>query len=129
MEFGTYIHYLFELMDFKNPDYSYIDSKYIDYIKTFVESDIDFINCDIYKEYEFIYQKDSEELHGIIDLMLVYNDSVKIIDYKLKNIDDENYIKQLSGYKNYIENKLNKKTSIYLYSVIDKKLEEIRGID
>ena len=129
MEFGTYIHYLFELMDFKNPDYSYIDSKYIDYIKTFVESDIDFINCDIYKEYEFIYQKDNEELHGIIDLMLVYSDSVKIIDYKLKNIDDENYIKQLNGYKNYIENKLNKKTSIYLYSVIDKKLEEIKGID
>ena len=26
--------------------------------------------------------------------MLEYKDHIKIIDYKLKNIDDENYIKQ-----------------------------------
>ena len=127
MQFGTYIHYLFELFNFKNPDYSYIEEEYIPYIKSFVESGIDFNTCDIYKEYEFLYEKDKESLHGIIDLMLVYKDKVMIIDYKLKNIDDDNYLKQLNGYKEYIEHKLNKETHIYLYSVIDKKLEELKG--
>ena len=127
MQFGTYIHYLFELFDFKNPDYSYIEKEYVNYIKYFVESRIDFNTCDIYKEYEFIYKKDNIELHGIIDLLLVYKDKVMIIDYKLKNIDDDNYLKQLNGYKEYIEHKLGKETHIYLYSVLDKKLEELKG--
>ena len=45
----------------------------------------------------------------------MYDDCIKIIDYKLKNIDDENYLKQLMGYKTYIENKTKKDVSIYLY--------------
>ena len=35
--------------------------------------------------------------------MVEYDNHINIIDYKLKNIDDENYIKQLQGYKEYIE--------------------------
>ena len=58
--------------------------------------------------------------------MLEYNDHIDIIDYKLKNIEDENYFKQLNGYKNYIENKTNKKTNIYLYSIMDNIIEEIK---
>ena len=117
MNYGTYMHYLFETTDFKNP-------------KTKNKAVLDFINkldlnCKIYKEYEFMYEKDSTNYHGIIDLMLVYDDHIDIIDYKLKNISDENYIKQLSGYKSYIENKLNKKTNTYLYSIFDESLLEI----
>ena len=41
--------------------------------------------------------------HGIIDLMLEYSDNIKIIDSKLKNISDNEYLKQLNGYKTYIE--------------------------
>ena len=73
-----------------------------------------------------MYEQDNISYHGIIDLMLVYDDHIDIIDYKLKNITDENYIKQLNGYKSYIENKLNKKTSTYLYSIIDNNLLEIK---
>ena len=57
---------------------------------------------------------------------MIENDKeIRIIDYKLKNLDDENYIKQLNGYKNFIEKKTNKKTSIYLYSIIDENIVEI----
>ena len=58
--------------------------------------------------------------------MLEYQDNIKIIDYKLKNINDDAYIKQLTGYKNYIEKLFNKKTSIYLYSITLNTLEEIK---
>ena len=117
MNYGTYMHYLFEVTDFKNP-------------KTTNKQVLNFINkldlnCNIYKEYEFMYEKDNINFHGVIDLMLVYDDHIDIIDYKLKDITDENYIKQLNGYKSYIENKMNKKTNTYLYSIFDESLLEI----
>ena len=121
MQLGTYIHYLFEITDFKNPN---IDSKYKEYILEFIKQ-ID-LNCNIYKEYEFIYTEDNIIKHGIIDLMLEYKDYIDIIDYKLKNTIDENYKKQVSGYKKYIETLTNKKVNTYLYSILDKKKVEIK---
>ena len=79
----------------------------------------------MYKEYEFIYTKDNKEYHGIIDLLLEYNDHIKIIDYKLKNTTDKAYLEQLKVYKEYISSKLNKPVSTYLYSIIDEKLVPI----
>ena len=128
MEFGTKMHYILELIDFKNPDFKNIDSFYKEKINNFLKQDIlkDIKEANIYKEYEFIYEENNTTYHGIIDLMLEYNDHIDIIDYKLKNIEDENYTKQLNGYKNYIENKLNKKTFIYLYSIINNRIEEVK---
>ena len=54
MELGTYMHYLFEVFDFNNPDYSFVDEKYKKYLEMFLNSGIDF-SGKIYKEYEFIY--------------------------------------------------------------------------
>ena len=94
-----------QLIDFLNPDLSLIDN---DFIKTKINkflnnpllSNIDKAN--IYKEYEFIYEKDGIKYHGIIDLLLEYDDHIDIIDYKLKNTIDHNYKKQLLGYKEYL---------------------------
>jgi len=116
MKEGTKLHYIFETEDFKNTDNSYV-LKFLKHINK------DYIN--IYKEYEFIMENDNEIKHGFIDLMLEYNNYVDIIDYKLKNIVDENYLKQLNGYKTYIEKVSNKKVNIYLYSIIDDKLEKL----
>lgn len=124
MNLGTYMHYLFEVVDFNNPDYSLIDDKYKIYIEKFINSGIDF-SGKIYKEYEFIYEENNISNHGIIDLMIDYSDNIKIIDYKLKNIDDENYLKQLMGYKEYIAKKSGKDVSIYLYSIIDGELRSL----
>ena len=57
--------------------------------------------------------------------MIEDKQNIYIIDYKLKNIKDENYIKQISGYKEYIKTKTNKNVKTYLYSILDKTLEEI----
>lgn len=124
MEFGTYMHYLFEVFDFNNPDYSFVDEKYKKYLEMFLNSGIDF-SGKIYKEYEFIYEEDNTTNHGIIDLMFEYDDYIRIVDYKLKNVDDENYNKQLLGYKNYIEKKTGKEVIISLYSIINGTLKEL----
>ena len=54
--------------------------------------------------------------------MLEYHNHIDIIDYKLKHTEDDAYLKQLKGYQEYIVNLTNKKTNIYLYSIIDKKI-------
>ena len=74
---------------------------------------------------EFIEKDDNNIKTGIIDLMIEYNDHIDILDYKLKNINDSDYNKQLLGYKNYIEKLTNKKTNIYLYSLFDSKYREV----
>ena len=126
LDYGTKMHELFELTDFKNINYNLLNTKEKTIIDNFINNiDLDYIN--IYKEYEFIYAEDNIEYHGIIDLMLEYNDKIKIIDYKLKNINDEAYIKQLNGYKKYIKDLFNKDVYIYLYSIFDNNLREIKN--
>ena len=58
--------------------------------------------------------------------MLEYENYIDIIDYKLKNIEDTNYLKQLTGYKEYIESISNKKVNIYLYSIMDEKITKLK---
>ena len=128
MKFGTKVHEIFELLDFRNIDLSLVDNKFIrNKVEKFLSNDLlkNISNANIYKEYEFIYIKDNNEYHGIIDLMLEYDNHIDIIDYKLKGITDENYIKQLNGYKEYIEKISNKEVSTYLYSILDEKVLQI----
>ena len=121
IEFGKHIHSVFENIDFLNPDFSNLSDFEKKKVQKFMKN-IDFKKViNIYKEYEFIYNKD-DIFHGIIDLLLEYDDEFKIIDYKLKNIIDDAYIKQLNGYKEYIKEITNKEVSTYLYSIIDDKL-------
>lgn len=126
MKFGTLMHEYLELLDFKNPDYSMfdLDKFYIDKIKHFL-SLLDLDDVNIYKEYEFSYREDNVSYHGIIDLIIEYKDRIMIVDYKLNNIIDDIYFKQLESYKKYISKKSNKKIDIYLFSIISGTLEKI----
>ena len=128
MLLGTKMHEILELIDFKNPNYDLIDNEfYKDIVKDFLKQDIvkDIDKAKIYKEYEFIYEEDNNKYHGIIDLMLEYDKYIDIIEYKLKDTTDDNYIKQLNGYKNYIKSISNKKVNIYLYSLLDRKVVKL----
>lgn len=129
LEFGTKVHEMLELIDFSNmEEINKISNSYIrNKIINFINSDLikDLINNKMYKEYEFLYKADGVINHGIIDLLIECDDYYVIVDYKLKNIDDVNYDKQLNGYREYIENKTGKKTLCYLYSIIDEKYREV----
>ena len=123
IDLGLKLHYILEMIDFKNPNLDIVEDNYKPFILGFLNSDImQDLNCNVYKEYEFKYTKDNTNYHGFIDLMMEYNDYINIIDYKLKHVEDEAYLKQLNGYKEYIENKTNKKVYLYLYSILDRKV-------
>ena len=130
LDFGTFMHYVFEVYDFKNDNLDKLDisdvekSKVINFLKHDEVKNIK--NAKIYKEHEIRFNDGLNTYHGFIDLLLEYDDHFDIIDYKLSNLESEEYKVQLGGYKKYIEENYQKKTNIYLYSInkdIFKKLD------
>lgn len=128
MDFGTHMHEVFESINLDKPNMDNYNDREKEVINNFINSDIikGFINY--YSEYEFIYNKDNNHLRGIIDLLLEFEDHYKIIDYKLSNTDDIEYIKQLNGYMDYIESKTNKRVEAYLYSINKNEFKEVKRI-
>ena len=131
MDFGTKVHEVLEQMDFTNPNefLEYLPANIQDKIKFFLETPLikENLSSKMYKEYEFTYQEGNTISHGIIDLLIEREDKMIIVDYKLKNIEDTAYDKQLNGYRKVIKEKTNKETECYLYSIIDstfRKIEE-----
>ena len=129
MAFGTKVHEILEELDFSNPVLldTIPDSKITSKIRAFLDSDFmkKLKSYPMYKEYEFYYYDQQELQHGIIDLLIDLGEEAIIVDYKLKNIFDENYTKQLNGYRTYIEEKTGKKVRCYLYSILDEKVSEV----
>lgn len=125
MEYGIKFHEILEMIDFKNPSLdvikdAFMKNKVIKFLNNDILKNLD--DATIYKESEFMYEKDNILYHGIIDLMLERNDTIDIIDYKLMHTTDDAYLKQLNGYKEYIKNIKCKKVNTFLYSIIDEKL-------
>ena len=125
IELGLRMHYILEITDFYNPDYSNLSDSEIRLLKRFIDTKIYDGAKKIYKELEFYTTNESVIEHGIIDLLLEFDDYNIIIDYKLKNVLDEAYLKQLDGYKKYVEKTTSKRTLTYLYSIIDGSLTKI----
>ena len=127
LNFGSTLHYILELTDFKTKDTSFINDKKIkNYIDKILSLDIfkDLSHYMIYKEYSFYDEKN--EMIGVIDLLLIGESDIKIIDYKTKNIDDESYVHQLKVYQKFILEKFNKKVTTYLLSITEAKIKEIK---
>lgn len=122
MEYGSIIHKVFEETDFLNIE---DDNPYKEKIVNFVNRLSITKTTKIYKECEFIYDQDDISYHGIIDLILIDDNKVKIVDYKLKDIDDNEYKKQLKVYYNYLKTIFNKDISVYLYSILNNELKEV----
>lgn len=79
----------------------------------------------IHQEYAFTTKIDKDAFSGVIDLLVEYHDHVVIIDYKLKHLDDQAYVQQLEGYKQYIKRMLNKPVVAYLYSLVDQNIIQV----
>ena len=120
---GNKLHNLLFEIDFKNPNYNHVDSNDKNIISRFINSQILDINnaLNIYKEVEFI----DENKHGFIDLVVEYENEYKIVDYKLSNINDDSYINQLRGYKEYLSKIVDKPISLFLYSLFKGDIKKI----
>ena len=126
MEFGTKVHQVLEQLDFKHPNLEGLTNTIQKKIEAFLNSSLvkENINGTFYPEYEFIDK--TENTHGIMDLVIEKEDKMIIVDYKLKNIDDDAYDKQLNGYREFLKKKTKKDVECYLYSIIDEVFRKIK---
>lgn len=124
--FGKQVHHILEHFDFIHPNYNNISPFVKKKIEKFLESDIWKQNpIHIYQEYEFYDIEDEKQMHGIIDLIVEYENEIYLVDYKLKQINNAEYKRQLLGYQNYIKKITSKEVTTYLYSFLDETLEKI----
>ncbi|HHW79573.1 MAG TPA: hypothetical protein GX742_02085, partial [Acholeplasmataceae bacterium] len=52
-------------------------------------------------------------------------DEIHIIDYKLRDLNNDNYLKQLNTYKSYISRVYEKNIWLYLFSISTGNVREI----
>lgn len=131
LNLGTKYHEVLEMLDFKNLDESLESIDCNPSIKNRIKKVLNLpifmkINeAKTYHEHEFKFLDHNQEYHGIIDLLVEYDDHFDIIDYKLKNFDDEAYDRQLNLYRSYVLSKTNKRVDCYLLSIIDANLRKV----
>ena len=127
-EVGLNIHEILEYLDFKNYKEDINNYDISNFFKEKIEKMFempfmeDIESSKIYKEFEFF----DEDSHGIIDLLIEKEDKFIIVDYKLKNIEEDYYENQINGYVNYLKKITNKDIEGYLYSLIESRYKKIK---
>lgn len=126
---GLKFHSALESLDFKNPNISNlpIDDFMKDTLISLLDNPIfkNIKNAKTYHENEFYFSYLNEDYHGIIDLLVEYDDHFDIIDYKLSSVDSKEYERQLSIYKMYVASKTNKPINTYLLSILKREIKRI----
>lgn len=133
LKLGTRIHEILQTIDLIKKDYSNLqltenETKLLSNVLN-LECFSNLSKAKIYKEFEFIYNIDGKEYHGIIDLLVEYDDHFEIIDYKLSDIDKSEYVKQLNDYYKYIRSISNKDIKLYLLSITKAQLKKVPVVE
>ncbi len=128
IEMGLHYHELLENLDLHNPDYSNLKEEEASKLKNILAMDIfkDIKEAKFYQEHEFYFVKDGKSYNGIIDLLLEYKDRYVIIDYKLANLDSEEYVRQLTVYHDYLVSLGKTNIKMYLLSIMHECVKEIK---
>ena len=126
LEFGSELHYLLEIVDYENKNVSFIkEGNLRKYVNNVIHSPLfqNVKNDDIYHEYA--YDDENLHVHGIIDCLVKHEDYIDIIDFKLKNIEDEKYVDQLHTYRDYVKTITDLPIKMHLISAITGEVKEI----
>lgn len=129
LDYGTHLHAIMEGLDFKNIDLSLLNDEDYKIISNVLSNDLfkDIAKAKTYHEHEFIFESNNKQYHGIIDLLVEYDDHVEIIDYKLLNIDHKEYDRQLSIYRDYVASVIvDKPIKCYLLSLLKNESREVQ---
>lgn len=126
MAFGSKIHYLLEIVDYETKDTSFIDDPAMrQNVENVLKNELfrDVKNDQLRHEFEFYDEKN--EVHGIIDCLIVKETGIDIVDFKLKNISKEQYVTQMSVYRSYIAQITDKPIRTYLLATMTGESEEV----
>lgn len=127
LSFGSELHYYLEHLDFESDDLSYIKNRQMrKYVYNVKNSPLfkGVKNKDVRHEYHFY--DNSSGIEGYIDALIIKENEVDIVDFKLKNIDEIEYVSQLNIYKDYIKKVTNKPIKMYLLAAITGEIKEVK---
>ena len=127
LSFGTELHYYLQHLNLESDDLSYIKNrqmrKYVYNVK----------NSPLFKgvknkdvRHEFHFYEQSSGIEGYIDALIIKENEVDIIDFKLKNIDEIEYERQLRIYKEYIKTITDKPIKMYLLAAVTGEIKEVK---
>lgn len=126
LEKGNELHRLMELVDLKTRDCSFIkDANLKNRIEKVLKLPVleNACNGSVYKEYAYF---DVEtQTTGVIDLLVVYDNYIDIIDFKMWNMDDDAYKRQLNVYGSFIKKQFKKPINLYICSLLKGEYREI----
>lgn len=127
LRFGSEVHALLEGLDLSKKDTSYIK----DYKFRRIANNV--INSALFKgvrneqvRHEFSYYDKENNVNGVIDCLIIKDNEIDIIDFKLKNIAEEDYDKQLKTYKAYISSISDKPIKMYLLAALTGEVREVK---
>lgn len=128
LELGNKFHYYLELVNFASKDTSFIkNNKDRQIIDKFLKNTIFDKASEAKICHEYAFYDEENDVYGIIDLMLIYDDHIDIIDYKLSHVDDEDYVKQVNAYRSYIKCVSgNKKINVYILGILSGLIKEVK---
>jgi len=131
IEYGKDLHETLQYFDFRHPELA-LDQlpperrKMIQNLMKQTPFD-DLEHKTIHQEMPFIYERGQKRHQGVIDLLIIGEDEAWIIDFKLKNVTDTAYVRQLDGYLTYVEEMTGKPVTTYLYSLLEHSLYPMGG--
>lgn len=123
---GNKYHYYLEITDFKSKDVSFIkDEKDRKLISTFLAQDLfkDSSKAKVLHEYKFY--DEVNDVSGVIDLLLIYDEHIDIVDFKLSHVEDKEYETQLGKYKAYISQLSKLPIHTYVTGIMSGKVKKI----
>lgn len=126
MDYGSHLHYLLSLVDLRKKDLGFVTNAEERKILTDLLADPLFDvgeHEEAYAEWPFLDKETG--LRGIIDLLIVRKEEISVIDYKTKNISDENYDLQVRKYTEYVSRTFNKPVKGYLVSVTGGEIRRV----
>lgn len=113
---GDFLHRVLSNIDFVNPQIPHgLNDEYKTIILSLLSNELFQNVLESYTEVEF--QDDQQHIKGSIDLILRKADGYHIIDYKLNNIDKDEYKKQLTMYYNYLSRVVDEPIMCHLYAL------------
>jgi hypothetical protein len=127
LEYGVRLHRYLELVDFTSKDVSWImDPRE----KALVERVLSLPLFAAMKEakvfHEYAFYDENNDVHGSIDLLIVFPTKALIVDYKSRSIDDPAYEKQVEAYAAYIRSATGLPVEKYLLSLSEGRLRALQ---
>lgn len=124
IEFGKKMHHFAQLTALgKNIQWN---EKEAEKIRKYIAS----LDAKLIPEIECLLPVKNDLIRGIIDLLIEYDDRIEIVDYKsdLTDLNEKEYIKQISVYYHVVKAVYNKKVICKLYYVCRDKMIEIEPL-